>query len=138
VEHNGITIRPAGGQPAQDHIESVQKREIERSRQRDDSDTRMLCFAEQSPWLERTGWKRMLQGKNRAALSAMIEVPRRQGGQLHILLHRDPNSSEDNVVSTLEDEGRIAAILNLVNPMMDRCEQTAGHEPQHPVLGTKR
>ncbi|PNP37747.1 hypothetical protein TGAMA5MH_10348 [Trichoderma gamsii] len=68
VEHNGTTIRPAGGQPAQDHIESVQKREVERSRKSADSNTRMLCFAEQSPWLERTGWERMLQGRNLVVL----------------------------------------------------------------------
>ncbi|KAH6604301.1 telomere-associated helicase [Trichoderma cornu-damae] len=99
VEHNGITIRPAGGQPAQDHIESVQKREVERSRKSADSNTRMLCFARQSPWLERTGWERMLQGRNLAVLSAMIEVPRRQDGQPHIL-GRDPNYPEDNVVDS--------------------------------------
>lgn len=56
VEHNGTTIRPSGRQPAQDHLESVRKRQVERSRKRADSDTRMLCFAEPSPWLERTAW----------------------------------------------------------------------------------
>ncbi|PNP44480.1 hypothetical protein TGAMA5MH_03785 [Trichoderma gamsii] len=125
VEHNGTTIRPAGGQPAQDHTESVQKREIERSRKFGDSNNHMLCFAEQSPWLERTGWEGMLRGRDREVLSAMIEVPRQQGGQPHVLLRRDPDCQEDDVISTSEDEQKIAAILNLVNPMMDRCEQTA-------------
>jgi hypothetical protein len=125
VEHNGTTIRPASGQPAQDHIESVQKREIERSRRLGDSNNHMLCFAQQSPWLERTGWEGMLRGRDRAVLSAMIEVPRQQGDQPHVLLRRDPDCQEDDVVSTSEDERKIAAILNLVNPMMDRCEQTA-------------
>ncbi|KAL7909371.1 hypothetical protein GGI35DRAFT_449702 [Trichoderma velutinum] len=49
VAHNGITTRPAGGQPAQDHLDSVWKREAERSRKRTCSDMLMLCFAEQSP-----------------------------------------------------------------------------------------
>ncbi|PNP48483.1 hypothetical protein TGAMA5MH_00377 [Trichoderma gamsii] len=54
----------------------------------------------------------------------MIEVPRQQGGQPHVLRRRDPDCQEGDDVSTSEDERRIAAILNLVNPMMDRCEQT--------------
>lgn len=54
----------------------------------------------------------------------MIEVPRPQSGQPHVLLRRDTDCLDDDVVSTSEDELRIAAILNLVDPMMDRCEQT--------------
>lgn len=64
-------------------------------------------------------------GKGPQVLSAMIEVLRQQGGQPHVLLRRDPNCQEDDVVSTSEDERKVAAILNLVNPMMDRREQTA-------------
>ncbi|KAK8912247.1 hypothetical protein VCV18_012605 [Metarhizium anisopliae] len=85
---------------------------------------RMLSFAEQSPWLERAGWEAMLKGRDRELLSVMIEIPRPQGGQPHVLVRCDPDCREDGVVSTSEDERRITAILNLVDPMMDRCEQT--------------
>ncbi|KFG82250.1 hypothetical protein MANI_117861 [Metarhizium anisopliae] len=69
-------------------------------------------------------WEAMLKGRDRELLSAMIEIPWLQGGQSHVLVRRDPDCREDDVVSTSEDERRIAAILNLVDPMMDRCEQT--------------
>lgn len=39
------------------------KREAERLRNGASADTRMLCFAEQSPWLERTGREGMLEGR---------------------------------------------------------------------------
>ncbi|KAK9443851.1 hypothetical protein VB005_02376 [Metarhizium brunneum] len=122
VEHNGTTVRPAGGKPAQDHLQSVGEREIARSQSRADPDMRMLSFAEQSPWLERAGWEAMLKGRDRELLSVMIEIPRPQGGQPHVLVRRDPDCREDGVVSTSEDERRITAILNLVDPMMDRVK----------------
>ncbi|KAL7904200.1 hypothetical protein GGI35DRAFT_205255 [Trichoderma velutinum] len=71
----------------------------------------MLCFAEQSPWLDKTGWKRILQGGNRAVLSLMIEGLHQQVGQPHVLLRCDPNYLEDDVISASEDEGGIAAIV---------------------------
>ncbi|EXU95278.1 hypothetical protein X797_011646 [Metarhizium robertsii] len=79
---------------------------------------------ETKPMARKSRWEAMLKGRDRELLSAMIEIPWLQGGQSHVLVRRDPDCREDDVVSTSEDERRIAAILNLVDPMMDWCEQT--------------
>lgn len=116
---------PRAGNPPRTTWNPVWEREIVRSRNEADPNTRILSFAEQSPWLERAGWEAMLKGRDRELLSAMIEMPRPQTGQPHVLFCGHADCPENSVVSTLEDERRIAAIMNLVDPMMDRCEQTA-------------
>ncbi|KID81474.1 hypothetical protein MGU_11167 [Metarhizium guizhouense ARSEF 977] len=54
--------------------------------------------------------------ESRNILSAMIEVPRPQGGQPHVLLRRDTDCPEDDVVSTPN--------LEFSGPHDGWCEQT--------------
>ncbi|KID80890.1 hypothetical protein MGU_11693 [Metarhizium guizhouense ARSEF 977] len=64
-----------------DHYQSVRHRENERDRIRgmraaetwiDNSGTPSLSFAEQRPWLERTGWEETFRKKSRHLLAALV------------------------------------------------------------------
>ncbi|KAI5455742.1 hypothetical protein BGZ63DRAFT_137258 [Mariannaea sp. PMI_226] len=154
IERNGSRLRPIGGQQVQDHLRSIRERERERERRQMttavgagdyhsmpskrllrasspdlSSGSGNLTFAEKTPWIERTGWEEMYQGKNRSVLSALMERPDSWPhylGQDHVLGYRSTNDSEtDVIISPAGDELRIAAILNMFDRVMDQCEETA-------------
>ena len=118
-----------------DHYQSVQERENERDRIRgmrvaetwiDNSGTPSLSFAEQRPWLERTGWEATFKKKSRHLLAAIVSVPRYgSDAKPYLLLRKGVDGLEEDLVSPASDELRIAQILRLFDPMMDRCEETA-------------
>ncbi|OWT42309.1 hypothetical protein VFPPC_18572 [Pochonia chlamydosporia 170] len=146
VEHNGSTTRPTQDMKRRlDHVSSVKQRELNRFRRSGDDDdddhiigrvdspanpNSRLSFGEESPWVARTGWEEMFNNKDRQMLSALITIPRRASGQTPssppplLLARRGVCELQEDLVSSAEDELKIAAILKLVNPMMDRCEET--------------
>ncbi|KAL6789470.1 hypothetical protein GGI42DRAFT_367014 [Trichoderma sp. SZMC 28013] len=103
IKRDGRLFRPIGGQVTQDHFESIQHREHQRNHNRRPRNSRVtndattsshLTFAEQRPWLERTGWEDTM-----------------------VCLDHD-------IISPARDEKNIEALLKLVDVMMDRCEET--------------
>ncbi|KJK73483.1 hypothetical protein H634G_11276 [Metarhizium anisopliae BRIP 53293] len=92
----------------------------------DNSGTLSLSFAEQRPWLERTGWEETFRKKSRHLLAALVSVPRYgPDAKPYLLLRKGVDGLEEDLVSPASDELRIAQILRLFDPMMDRCEETA-------------
>ncbi|KAJ3454134.1 hypothetical protein MRS44_018028 [Fusarium solani] len=85
-----------------------------------------LRFEEQSPWIERTGWDKTYRGKSRDVLSALAAVFfSRLGSNPHLLGQCGTNGLHEDIVSAVEDERRIAAILEAMDVLLDRCEETA-------------
>ncbi|KAI8710459.1 hypothetical protein NCS52_01562900 [Fusarium sp. LHS14.1] len=153
LERNGSLLRPIGGQRVQDHLRSMRERERERERIRTTavfgvgdyhsiSPERLqapsaglglgpasLTFAEKGPWIERTGWEEMYRGKDRSMLSALMERPDLgpQGlGQDPVLGYCNADcSGKDVIISPAVDERKVAAILDMFDRVMDRCEETA-------------
>ncbi len=130
VSCEGQTIRPVLPPKAKSHIESVRERELARhaypsTEQASPNTTSTLAFGEQRPWIERTGWERMFKGRDRNVLSTMLSLPwhRRTQPPLQLALPGTPRF-EEGLVITAEDETKIAHLLSLVNPMMERCDET--------------
>ena len=104
-----------------------------------------LSFAEESPWIARTGWEEMFHGRDRQLLAALIAMPRRERVPYPspplsspppssaallslplplVMARRGVCGLEDDLVSSAEDEQKIAMITRLVDPIMERCEET--------------
>lgn len=103
-----------------------------------------LSFAEESPWVARTGWEEMFHGKDRQLLAALITMPRRESVSYPspplssspslasslslpsplVMARRGVCGLERDLISSAEDELKIAAIAKLVDQMMERCEET--------------
>ncbi|KAJ3499435.1 hypothetical protein NLG97_g323 [Lecanicillium saksenae] len=84
-----------------------------------------LAFGEQRPWIERTGWDVMFRGRDRNILLKIIALPWSHGTQPPLpLADRGTPGFEDGLVSAAEDKAKIAQLLALVNPMMERCDET--------------
>lgn len=123
-------VRPVDSQEIQDHLRSVHERERGRGQGTENtatpqagSDPTELTFAEQRPWVERTGWDETYKdSRRRAVLAAAIELP---NGQSQLLGRRRVCGLNEDLASPMEDEQKIATILNLMDTMLDRCEETA-------------
>ncbi|KAH7463500.1 hypothetical protein BFJ68_g17307 [Fusarium oxysporum] len=85
----------------------------------------LLRFEEQSPWIERTGWDKTYRGRSRDVLDALAAVSFSQGSGPHILGRQGTNGLHEDIVSAAEDERKIAAVLNALDALLDRCEETA-------------
>jgi hypothetical protein len=93
---------------------------------KDTGEAAHLSFAEQRPWMERTGWEETYRTKSRSLLSALTKMPYHLPHQrAHVIGRRGENDLDEDLVSPLEDEQKIATFLKLVDGMMDRCEETA-------------
>lgn len=85
-----------------------------------------LAFGEQRFRIERTGWDVMFRGQDRNILLNIIPLPWQRDMQPSLQLAGGGTSGfEGGLVSTAEDETKIAQLLALVNPMMDPCDETA-------------
>ncbi|KAL6789482.1 hypothetical protein GGI42DRAFT_347252 [Trichoderma sp. SZMC 28013] len=134
IKRDGSLFRPIGGQATQDHLKSVQQREHERNHNRgsrnlmathDATTSSHLTFAEQRPWLERTGWEDTYRGRDRKLLSSLIEMPfHLPQTQPFTLAQGSMVGLDHDIISPASDEKKIAALLKLVDVMMDRCEET--------------
>lgn len=85
-----------------------------------------MAFAEQRPWIERTGWEDTYKDRSREVLSALAVMPLRSIGRRHHLLCQGGfNGLDEDLVSPSDDEKNIVSIISLVDAMMDRCEETS-------------
>ena len=132
VKKNESAIRPVGGQQGSDHLMAVREREHARTQERmkqlpNAEETTMLprlTFAEQRPWLERTGWEDTYRGRDHRLLSALSAMPTKHAQMLAEA--GAGNTMPDDLMSPAVHEQRIAATLKLFDILMDRCEETAG------------
>jgi hypothetical protein len=75
-----------------------------------------------SPWLERTGWERTYEGIDRVLLRNLTSArPPLSAGLSRIV----PKSLSGHDSSHGDHEQKIAALLVVVDMVMDRCEHTA-------------
>ncbi|KAK2470259.1 hypothetical protein H9L39_17876 [Fusarium oxysporum f. sp. albedinis] len=85
----------------------------------------LLGFEEQTPWIERTGWDKTYHGRSRDVLTALAAVSLSRGAGPHLLGRQGTNGLQEDIVSTMEDERKIAAVLEALDALLDRCEETA-------------
>ncbi|RKK62815.1 hypothetical protein BFJ69_g16984 [Fusarium oxysporum] len=132
IERNGNLLRPVDGEEIQNHLRVVHERE---QKQGQDEESRalqptsvppQLSYAEQRPWIERTGWDQTYSDKGRRkVLAALITMDSCPSGQAYLLARQGISGLTEGLVSSTEDEMKIAVLVKLVDPMLDRCEETA-------------
>ncbi|KAM5528594.1 hypothetical protein FOXYSP1_19075 [Fusarium oxysporum f. sp. phaseoli] len=136
MHESALSYRDKTGQEQQDLIRSVQEREHKRNRvptanvQTTAAAGSATTYAEQRPWLERTRWEITYRNRDRGLHRCLIQIPylssyRRPAMPPYLLASaaRVPGLFAD-IVSPYEDEMKINEILNAVDVVMDRCEET--------------
>ncbi|KAL9566932.1 hypothetical protein ACKAV7_008701 [Fusarium commune] len=136
MRESALSLRDKNGQEQQDLIRSVQEREHERNRvptasvQTTAAAGSATTYAEQRPWLERTRWEITYRNRDRSLHRCLIQTPylssySRPDAPPYLLAStaRVPSLFAD-IVSPHEDEMKIIGILNAVDVVMDRCEET--------------
>ncbi|PCD25955.1 hypothetical protein AU210_012389 [Fusarium oxysporum f. sp. radicis-cucumerinum] len=93
----------------------------------------LLRFEEQTPWIERTGWDKTYHGRSRDVLAALAAVSSSRGAGPHLLGRQGTNGLHEGIFSTMEDERTIAAVLEALDALLDRCEEPA-HETSRSIL----
>ncbi|KAH7199222.1 hypothetical protein BKA60DRAFT_470242 [Fusarium oxysporum] len=144
VEYRGITTRPIGGKDIYNHLQGVF--ECERRLQQGSSagqaavgrdagsetSSKILTstFTDLRPWLERTGWEETYKSFDRDLLRNLTIMPSASSSCRGLVLGRARSGTTHTVldevlISSADNERKIAAILVAVDVVMDRCEQTA-------------
>ncbi|KAJ9412499.1 hypothetical protein QL093DRAFT_2570572 [Fusarium oxysporum] len=85
----------------------------------------LLRFKEQTPWIERTGWDKTYHRRSQDVLTALAAVALSQGARPHLLSRQGTNGLHEDIFSTMEDERKIAAVLEALDALLDRCEDTS-------------
>lgn len=82
--------------------------------------SRLILFAEQRPWIERTGWGKIYRGRDRELLSALIEMTfHLPEWRLFILAQGSTVGIYCNIITPASNEKEIIAFLTLVHVIMD-------------------
>jgi hypothetical protein len=135
VSHGSLTTRTSNA--IQAHLASIKEQErlsnpgkdtpthTESGGIRANSQGDLLGFEEQTPWIERTGWDKTYHGRSRDVLTALAAVSLSRGAGPHLLGRQGTNGLQEDIVSTMEDERKIAAVLEALDALLDRCEETA-------------
>jgi len=76
-----------------------------------------------SNWMDRTGWKELFDGENRALLAAMTKLPNTYNPRGLCLGHCDGRE----VRSPATDEVRLSQLLFALDAAFERCKDTAKH-----------
>ena len=83
-------------------------------------------FPSTTLWLERTRWHITFRGARRDMLRVLTQLPKRAlSGDL--ILGQASEDGNPDIFSPSEVEQKIACILSAMDPVLDRCENTACH-----------
>ncbi|KAM5527196.1 hypothetical protein FOXYSP1_20465 [Fusarium oxysporum f. sp. phaseoli] len=74
---------------------------------------------------EGTGWDKTYHGRSRDVLAALAAVSLSRGSGPHLIGRQGTNGLHEDIISTMEDERKIAAVLEALDALLDRCEETA-------------
>ncbi|KAJ9412792.1 hypothetical protein QL093DRAFT_2570444 [Fusarium oxysporum] len=129
-------VRQVDSPAVQAHLRSVLTREFNRGKLPNEitaappvAPTDTTAFALQTPWLERTGWDRTYNNKDRResrdVLAALAASSFSRGAGPYLLGRQGTDGLHEDIFSTMEDERKIAAILEALDVLLDRCEETA-------------
>jgi hypothetical protein len=129
IEREGSTIRKLDGKNAQFNKQNLlggEQRECEDTVDKSHS-ILPLVSTELRPWLERTRWAETYEGKDWDLLRNLITSPHPSNNPNSILLGRIRVSREEesHIISTENDEKKIAILASLIDEIMARCENTA-------------
>jgi hypothetical protein len=124
IQGGSRVVGPFAGQDVEEHLQPTLQREYERlhTQQRLGSnciETKTQTLFATSPWMERTRWHETYRGVRRDILLGMTKMP-----NVHQLTDDYIINRELNVVSSWQDEQRIAALMPVIDDMLDRCSET--------------
>ena len=132
VRKDGRTIRPVVGRGAEEHLQSVYKREYARLQaqerlQSNYIDSGAQTFVATGPWMERTRWSETYRGARRDILLSLTAIPNLYQSTEDYIIGQDLPDGEGDVVSSWHEEQRLAALIPIIDDMLDRCEETVQH-----------
>jgi hypothetical protein len=135
VEKNGSNTRPVGRTDTYNHLKEVLEREELRIKNQKASIEQgpvvlVSSFTEIRLWLEWIGWPSTYKGVHRDLLRLLTTVPTFSLLYIGLLFGRAGSGTgrvqlATDVVSSADDERKIAAIAAAVEKVVERCEQTA-------------
>jgi hypothetical protein len=129
VQKDGRAVRPVAKLGVEEHLRSTREREAEYMHAQEPFresacvvETTMLTYVATSPWMERTRWHTTYQGARRDILLGLAEMPNPNRSAEGYIIDK-----ELDVLSSRQDERRIAALMPVIDDMLDRCEETVRH-----------
>ncbi|EWZ78605.1 hypothetical protein FOWG_17175 [Fusarium oxysporum f. sp. lycopersici MN25] len=81
-------------------------------------------FATTSIWMERTRWQYIYKGARRDILRSSTRLPDRRALAIDRFLGQGNQESDPNIISSSEAEQKISCILDALDIVLDRCEDT--------------
>jgi hypothetical protein len=134
VTHQGIAIRPVADTSTRVHLHAVQEREkaliAARRTTLSLEDTGLQTVESTRPWMERTRWAITYEEVSRELLRCLSEMPADFYYEGDHLLGRHANA---DLASPQNDERKIRTLMDGVDLMLDRCEETMRHTGR-PIL----
>lgn len=137
VRKNGTTRRPVLRRATDAQVQSVQEREQkhwegqEQLQQYKDIETIEPTLAATGPWIERTRWLETYRGIRRDVLLSLCQMPSLHRSRHNYIMGRSLQAEDGeesvDLVSAWDYEQRIAALMPVIDDMLDRCEETVQH-----------
>jgi hypothetical protein len=132
VRYHGSLLRLTVNPKVQAHLESVQQRESSRLERRNEAcvDTKDLGVQTSActrPWMERTRWAITYKGVDRSFLQRLTSIPDPCFFDRGYLIRPRSCPEDLDIVSSGQDEQKIASLMAVIDRMFDRCEETMQH-----------
>ena len=77
--------------------------------------------------MERTRWSETYRGARRDILLSLTAIPNLYQSTEDYIIGQDLPDGEGDVVSSWHEEQRLAALIPIIDDMLDRCEETVQH-----------
>ncbi|KID83230.1 recQ helicase-like protein [Metarhizium guizhouense ARSEF 977] len=92
-------------------------------------DTESQPWVSTSPWMDRTRWPVMYGNARRGTLLALTQLPNSKP----LEIHWGSSIELESWTFPLQDEQKLSCLMNVVDLMLDRCEETVRHTSR-PIL----
>ncbi|KAH8749809.1 hypothetical protein BGZ57DRAFT_1019545 [Hyaloscypha finlandica] len=132
VRQHGSLMRCPVNPDVQAHLQSVHNRErnrleLDKRAASYSMDTGIQTLAGTRLWAERTRWAITYEGARRDILQGLAKVPSPRSFIAGHIIGEGSYVTDPELVSSGQDEQKIASLIAAVDRMLDRCEETVRH-----------